>query len=106
VIFGARWEEDENGECVINGTPVLGNSVVRLQFINPEPGAPMPDLIQLLFFPEEGQVVEGISIDSEAFQELPDGTVLRAATRQLAMLKDGQLRFLVEKVIVERVKKP
>ena len=41
VIFGVRWE-DVGGSCVFNGTPVLGNSMLKVTFIDAAPGAPSP----------------------------------------------------------------
>jgi hypothetical protein len=42
-------------------------------FINKEPGDPLPDLVQLFFFPEEGQEVK--SVESEAEAEDEEGEV-------------------------------
>jgi hypothetical protein len=100
VIFGVRWE-DKEGNCVINGTPVLGNSMLKLTLINTAPGAPLPDLIQLAVAPEPGQELLAISLHAEAIGELADGTLARAETHQVAKVKDGELRFTVENVLVE-----
>ena len=95
VVFGVRWE-DAGGDCVLNGAPVLGSSMLKVTLINTAPGAPLPDLIQLVVAPEPGQELRAISIHAEA-----TGTSARAETNQVAKLKNGEPRFSVEKVIVE-----
>ncbi len=100
VIFGVRWE-NVGGDCVFSGTPVLGNSMLKVTFINTAPGAPLPDLIQLLAAPEPGQELRAISINAEVVGELADGTPARAETHQVAKVKGGVLRFSVESVFVE-----
>jgi hypothetical protein len=95
VIFGVRWE-DAGGECVLNGTPVLGSSTLKMTFINTAPGAPLPDLIQLVAAPEPGQELLALSIHAEAI-----GESARAEANQVVKLKHGELRFLVENVSLE-----
>ena len=45
---------------------MLGQSHLRVRFINTAPGAPLPDLLQLLFFPEPGQETLSISFVANA----------------------------------------
>jgi hypothetical protein len=99
VIFGVRWER-VRGSCVLND-PALGNSMLTVTFINTAPGAPLPDLIQLLAAPEPGQELLAISLHAEAVGELADGTPARAETHQVAKVKGGELQFSVENVFVE-----
>lgn len=101
VVFGVRWQEDEEGNCVIDGKPALGKSKLKVKFINPEPGAPLPDLSQLLFSPEPGQEILSISVHAEATGKLPDGRPARAETHQVAKVQDGELQFSVENVFVK-----
>jgi len=75
VLFGHR-----NLDVLAGSDPALGESLLKLTFINTAPGALMPDLIQLWWYPEEGQEVESCSFNShsdgtlrEAFG-VPDGT--------------------------------
>jgi hypothetical protein len=60
-LFGERVAEDETIQ-----NPVLGESKLELVFINKKLGDPLPDLIQLVFFPEEGQGVKSIKFEAEA----------------------------------------
>jgi hypothetical protein len=95
VVFGVRWE-DAGGDCVLNGTPVLGSSMLKVTLINTAPGAPLPDLIQLVVAPEPGQELRAMSIHAEATSE-----TARAETNQVGKLKHGELRFSVENVSVK-----
>jgi hypothetical protein len=101
VIFGVRWSEDGNGDCVLDGTPALGSSLMKVKFINPQPGAPLPDLVQLVIAPLPGQELRALSIHSEAIGTLADGTPARAKANEVAKVKNGALQFAVEKVIIE-----
>jgi hypothetical protein len=51
--FGARMLDVCDGD-----TPVLGQSHVNIAFTNVSPGYDLPDLLQLLIIPEEGQGLE------------------------------------------------
>jgi hypothetical protein len=99
VIFGVRWQ-DVGGDCVLDGAPALGSSLLEVTLINAAPGAPLPDLIQLVAAPEPGQELRAISIHAEAIGKLTDGTWARAEADQVARLKDGELTFSLEKVAV------
>jgi hypothetical protein len=58
----------------------FGSSSFRISFINTAPGAPLPDLIQLSFFPASGQEIVLIGLEGTAKGTLrgafgvPDGT--------------------------------
>jgi hypothetical protein len=99
VIFGVRWQ-DAGGGCVLNGTPVLGSSMLKMTFINTAPGAPLPDLIQLVVAPEPGQELQAFSVHAQATSESA-GRLVRAEANQVARLKRGELRFSVENVSVK-----
>lgn len=78
-------------------TPARGDSNMQVRFINPIPAGmiagqePLPDLINLTFFPIPGEVLEFESISSSAFGELralygvPDGTPGRAQAVQTGL---------------------
>ncbi len=68
LLLGERVAADGTIE-----NPLLGESSLRIVFTNSAPGAPLPDLIQLFFFPEPGQEV--ISIDFNAEAESVEGEV-------------------------------
>ena len=75
LLFGNRAPEVVGGE-----EAALGKSNFKVKFINTEPGADLPDLIQLFFFPEPGQEVLSSQSNNQAKGPLtelfgvPDGT--------------------------------
>jgi hypothetical protein len=89
--FGARADEvlDEGA------TPALGHITMIIEFINAEPGDPLPDLLQLLIAPEAGQEGPRISLTRarasgplrEAFG-VADGTPGRFNTTQNGLFQD------------------
>ena len=68
LLLGERVAADGTIE-----NPLLGDSSLVIVFTNSAPGAPLPDLIQLFFFPEPGQEI--ISIEFEAEAESEEGEV-------------------------------
>jgi hypothetical protein len=50
LLFGARAPDVCNG-----AEPSLGSITMIIDFVNTEPGAPLPDLLQLLIAPADGQ---------------------------------------------------
>jgi hypothetical protein len=60
-LFGERVAEDGTIQ-----NPVLGKSQLELVFINKELGDPLPDLVQLFFFPKKGQEVKSLKFEAEA----------------------------------------
>ena len=62
LLFGNRAPEvvEESAE------PALGSVSVQVEFINTAPGADLPDLQQILFFPESGQEVLTLKINNKA----------------------------------------
>jgi hypothetical protein len=102
VVFGARWTEDEQGACAIGAAPALGYSILRLTFHNTAPGAPLPDLFQLVIAPEPGQELLDLSLHAVALGALPDGRPARATAHQeVRRNRAGDLEFVVEEVGVQ-----
>jgi hypothetical protein len=72
VIFGHRW--NASSPCVLDGTPpALGNSFLETKFINTAPGDPLPDLLQLIFFPKPGQQLTEYVFQAQATGTLANG---------------------------------
>lgn len=61
--------------------PALGDAFLQVRFINTKPGAPLPDLVQLAFFPAPGQELRSMSFQARAHGPLharsgaPEGTL-------------------------------
>lgn len=76
------------GQVLAGADAALGNSNMTVDFINTAPGAAMPNLVQLIFNPHPGQVVERLLFVVNAAGTLraafgvPDGTPGRAHTTQ------------------------
>jgi hypothetical protein len=83
LLFGHRVPEVLAGEDA-----ALGDSFLEVVFINPTPGAPLPDLIQLFFFPLDGQEPRSISFLASgsgtlrAAFDVPEGTPGQAQVAQ------------------------
>lgn len=75
--------------------PALGSSVMKFTFINTGPGAPMPDLMQLVFEPLPGQELVSVIYNGRADGELhaasgyPEGTAGHAGTHQTGLFMSG-----------------
>ena len=110
VIFGSRWQDVE-GECVFDALPTLGTSDLTVTFINPEPGAPLPDLFAFLvidlglagFYPD--QIPDGLELISLDFKakadEEQDTGKAKATARQRWEVVDGVITFPQETVDVK-----
>jgi len=76
------------GQVLLGADAALGDSVMTVDFINTAPGAAMPNLIQLSFNPQPGQVLEKLLFVVNADGTLraafgvPDGTPGSAHTTQ------------------------
>ncbi|MHC4140440.1 MAG: hypothetical protein ACYSUF_00700 [Planctomycetota bacterium] len=71
TIFGNRAPD------VLEGADAaLGNSLLRVKFINTAPGAPLPDLLQLLFLPEPEQETLFLTVVATAEGPLPPDDTL------------------------------
>jgi hypothetical protein len=99
-LFGHRAPE-----VLAGAEPALGESFLHLKFINAAPGDPLPDLIQLAFFPEPGQKLVLLSFYAQAGGPLADGSPGRMQVVQTGLFMtafkgataDG---FPVEKIIL------
>jgi hypothetical protein len=86
LMFGQRSPEGPPWE-----NAALGQSLLKIRFINSAPGAPLPDLIQLLFFPEADQETQFILFTGRADGPLraeygvPDGTPGRVQVIQTGL---------------------
>jgi hypothetical protein len=75
LIFGHRAPD-----VLAGADAALGDVKFQIKFVNTAPGAPLPDIMQLLFAPEPGQEVRMLAIDARATGTLraafgvPDGT--------------------------------
>jgi hypothetical protein len=103
VVFGVRWQEDPPGRCALAGTPALGTSLLRVTFRNTAPGAPLPDLVQLLVAPEPGQEFVALAIDGFALSNA-GGRPALAEVHQAAKMENGELTFSAEKVAVRNLR--
>lgn len=86
LLFGHRPSDILKGKDA-----ALGDSFLKVVFINTAPGAPMPDLAQLAFFPEQGQELLSVTFDAQADGTLreafgvPDGTPGKANVIQTGL---------------------
>ncbi|MFB3908858.1 MAG: hypothetical protein ACE15D_10685 [Candidatus Eisenbacteria bacterium] len=84
LIFGSRVTD-----VLAGAPPALGDFYMDLDFINPQPGAPIPDLFQLLLFTEPDQEILHATIHMEATGYLhegsgyPEGTYARVRAVQI-----------------------
>jgi len=75
LLFGHRAPD-----VLAGADAALGDSLFHISFINTAPGAPLPDLTQLFFFPEPGQQLHEYVFQASASGTLrsafgvPDGT--------------------------------
>ena len=87
VLLGHRPSDVLEGQDA-----ALGDSFLKVVFINTAPGAPMPDLAQLAFFPESGQELLSVTFSAQADGRLreafgvPDGTPGRAEVAQTGLI--------------------
>ncbi|MBZ5623662.1 MAG: hypothetical protein LAQ69_33915 [Acidobacteriia bacterium] len=112
VLFGQRW--NESGTCGISSTsgltsPALGDAFLHLVFVNPKPGYPLPDLEQLLGFPETGQEVTSLKVSVKAYgplyglPDIADGTPGEASTHQVGLLTKTHGKPAIDGFTVERI---
>lgn len=91
LLFGNRAPE-----VVTGAESGLGSSHLRVKFINTAPGADLPDLIQLFFFPEERQELLSLQSNNQAKGPLtalfgfPEGTPGRMHGVQQGLLGNPQ----------------
>ena len=100
LIFGYRAPDVAAGE-----TPGLADSHMNIVFINSEPGAPLPDLMQLAFAPEPGQELRFLKINATANGPLvPDGTPAKATVTQTGIFRTPFMGAVSDGFPVERIK--
>jgi hypothetical protein len=86
VLFGHRWNTNLP-TCTLNGeSPTLGTSFLEIKFTNTAPGAPLPDLIQLLFLPASGQ-----GLIEYAFQANATGPLANGAPGMVTVAQTGNI---------------
>ena len=87
LLFGQRYTDEPDDWA----GAALGESLLQVKFINTAPGAPLPDLVELFFFPQEGQEVLFVSFKARADGTLreeygvPDGTPGRVQVNQTGL---------------------
>jgi hypothetical protein len=69
LIFGYRVED-----VLAGAPPSRGHFFMSLRFINPQQNAPIPDLFQLLLFPEPGQEILHATVNMAATGVLHEGS--------------------------------
>lgn len=88
LFFGATV-----GEVLHGATPALGTSFLESKYITTAPGLPLPDLVQISYFPESGQEelklnfhakADGLLREASGF---PEGTPGRLSVKQVANFK-------------------
>lgn len=94
LLFGNRAPD------VLSGMEAaLGDSLLHVKFINTAPGDPLPDLIQLVFFPQPGQELLFLSFQASAFGPRSDGTPGGLKVIQTGLfLNTSEAAFPVEKI--------
>lgn len=105
LLFGARAPDVCNGD-----EPSLGSMTLVVDFINPAPGDPLPDLLQILAAPLEGQEVLKLLMRARADGDLraafgvPDGTRGRFYTTQNGLLMTPFMGAVADGFPVERIR--
>jgi hypothetical protein len=113
LLFGQRLEADPGNCGLPPAQAALGNSHLNVTFTNTAPGAQLPDLIQLLVAPEDGQQLLSLKFRGQASGLIPDeadGTPGRVEVTQTGLLSpplkskplnaDG---FPAEKIIIRAI---
>jgi hypothetical protein len=73
--------------------PVLGSSYFEVRFINPAPGDPLPDLLELLIEPLPGPAGPGtVRFAATADGTTADGTLAHEVTESHVRARHGQKR--------------
>lgn len=105
LLFGYRVNDVLRGE-----DPALGESFLQVKFINTASGAPLPDLLQLIYAPEPGQEPPSfISLTARAEGTLrgnfgvPDGTPGRAEVIETGLFITQSRGATADNFPVERI---
>jgi hypothetical protein len=105
LLFGQRAPE-----VLAGAEPAFGDSFMSLVFINTAPGAPLPDFIQLVIFPEEGQELRFLKFNAKANGPLrdnfgvPDGTPGKATVIETGLFMTPFMGAVADGFPVERIK--
>ena len=96
IFYGLNWDTWDPlfgyspQEVAWDGMePALGTVNMNIKFVMPEPGMPLPDLIEVSFFPEENMYLEFMSVKCKAQGVLreatgyPEGTWGKARVTQV-----------------------
>jgi hypothetical protein len=105
LLFGERLVEDP-GNCGVlppGAEAALGSSLLNVTFTNTAPGAPLPDLIQLLVDPEEGQEPIKLSLHGRAGGRLADGTPGHVTVVETALFMTSSQGATTDGFPVERI---
>jgi hypothetical protein len=94
LLFGVRARDVLNG-----ATPSLGNCTLKVRFINSAPGAPLPDLIELLFC--RFQDLQVLSIYGQASGFLADGSPGRAEVVQTGLIQTSRIANPTSRVALD-----
>jgi hypothetical protein len=87
LVFGYRAPDVLNDGAV----PALGSSMMKFTFVNTAPGAPLPDLMQVVFAPEEGQELVSVRFSSQAAGDLREGSGYADGTPGKAIVSETGL---------------
>jgi hypothetical protein len=104
LLFGYRPTDVQAG-----ATPVLADITFKVVFINTAPGAPLPDLIQLVVAPEDGQELRFIAMRAQAAGPLreafgvQDGTPGRATIIQTGLFMTPFMGAVSDGFPVDRI---
>jgi hypothetical protein len=104
LLLGQRLEA-----CgILPARPALGSSLLDVTFINTAPGAPLPDLVELIYFTGEGQELIKLSFHGQADGPLANGTPGRVEVAETALFMTGfngatADGFPAEKIILRAV---
>lgn len=99
LVFGARAPDVLDD----GASPALGDSLFIVEFVHAaSPEDPLPDLLELLIAPEEGEEVLSMRFHAWAHGELSDGSGAHASVHQVAPSLD---KFTVENIGIQPVGK-
>ena len=94
VIYGRQLVQ-----VLAGAQAALSTCSINLTFINTAPGAPLPDLQQVAFFPSDDQFLTRIGISCSGKGALASGQTASFVIRQLAdVRKPDQNKFPVENI--------
>ena len=105
LLLGSRPQD-----VLADQEPALGDSFLQVRFINTAPGAPLPDLVQLAFFPAPGQELRSMSFQARAHGPLrarlgvPEGTPGSTEIVQSSAFSTSAAGVLSEDASTQRIR--